>query len=166
MVYDEKVHKCPICGTSIKTENMSEHIRRAHVRDLDSGQGYDAERPLSTGPKMDLDACDKLHDKAARFIERNKFKKAIKTLQKIPKEYPDTADVYSLMAASCAGLGRLDDARTYFEKAANDAPWDWHHWYNLAGMHLKNGNVADARMYLNKAKAVGVPSDAKCVVMN
>ena len=87
MVYDEKVHKCPICGTSIKTENMSEHIRRAHVRDLDSGQGYDAERPLSTGPKMDLDACDKLHDKAARFIERNKFKKAIKTLQKIPKEY-------------------------------------------------------------------------------
>ena len=70
------------------------------------------------------------------------------------------------MAASCAGLWRLDDAWTYFEKAANDAPWDWHHWYNLAGMHLKNGNVADARMYLNKAKAVGVPSDAKCVVMN
>ena len=156
--------RCPICGTSIKTENMSEHIRRVHARDIDSGHGYGMNHPLMTGTKMDLDACDKIHDKAARFIERNKFKKAIKILQKIPKDYPDMADVYSLMAASYAGLERFDDARTYFEKAANDAPWEWRHWYNLAGMHLKNGNVADARRYLNKARAVGVPSDAEDAV--
>ncbi len=153
----KKFTKCPICGASIKIENMSEHIRRAHTESLDSGESK--RRPLMTRAAMDMDACDELYDKAARFVERKKFKKAIKTLQKIPEEYPDIADVYSLIAISYTGLGRFDDAPIYHEKAANAAPWEWYHWYNLASVHLRNADILKARRCLDKVNEIGFPSD-------
>ncbi len=158
--------KCPVCGVSVKTENMSEHTRKAHATDtvgrLDSGD--DTRHPITTMTKMDMAACDKIFDKGARFVERKKFKKAIKTLKKIPEDYTDISDVYTLMALSYMGLERFDDAAIYFEKAANAAPWDWQHWSNLANSHLIFGRISKAKKCLDKVNEVGYPSDGKDTV--
>lgn len=130
---------------------------------LDSGEG--ARHPLMSRTTMDIDACDRTYDKAVRFVEHKKFKKAIKILQKIPEEYPDIADVYSVIAFSYVGLERSGDVLKYFEKAANAAPWEWSHWCSLAGAYLVNGRVSKARKCLDKVNEVGYPSDAKDMVV-
>lgn len=145
---------------------MSEHIRKAHGTDtvgrLDSGD--DIRHPITTMTKTDMATCDKNFDKAARFVERKKFKKAIKTFKNIPEDYTDISDVYTLMAFSYMGLERFDDATIYFEKAANAAPWDWQHWSNLANSHLIFGRISKAKKCLDKVNEVGYPSDEKDTV--
>ena len=82
--------------------------------------------------RIKMGTYDRRYTRGYRFVEEDEFEKAIRILQKIPEDYPDIADVYSLIAISYRGLKRSDDALIYFEKAVIAAAWEWSHWCNLA----------------------------------
>ena len=52
--------RCPICGASVRTENMPDHTRRVHARSHDSREVTGAERP----PMSKFDEAERCFDKA------------------------------------------------------------------------------------------------------
>ena len=154
--------RCPICGASVRTENMPDHTRRVHAESLDSRGITGARRSLMNRIKISI--YDRRYAKGCRFVERDEFKKAIRILQKIPEDYPDIADVYLLIAISYTGLKRSDDALIYFEKAATAAAWEWSHWCNLANSYILNRRISKAVECLDVIDRLGYPSDAKDAV--
>lgn len=154
--------RCPTCGASVRTENMPDHTRRVHAESLDSKEVTSAKRPLMTRTK--IETYDRRYARGHRFVEQDEFKKAIRTLQKIPEDYPDIADVYSLIAISYMRLERSNDALIYFEKAATAAAWEWSHWCNLANSYILHGRMSNAVECLDMVDRLGYPSDAKDTV--
>ncbi len=154
--------RCPTCGASVRTENMPDHTRRVHAESHDSGEVAGAKRPLMTPTK--IDTCDRRYARGCRFVERDEFEKAIRILRKIPEDYPDIANVYSLIAISYMGLKRSDDALIYFEKATTTAAGEWGHWCNLANLHLTHGRMSKVVECLDVVDRLGYPSDAQDTV--
>ena len=154
--------RCPICGASVKTENMPEHTRRVHAESIDSGEVAGAKRPLMTHTK--IGTYDRRYARGYRFVERDEFEQAIRILRTIPKDYPDIADVYSLIAISYMGLKRSDDALIYFEKATNAAAEEWSHWCNLANLYLTHRRILKAAECLYVIDRLGYPPDVKDAV--
>jgi|LGVE01.1.fsa_nt_gb Flp pilus assembly protein TadD len=154
--------RCPTCGASVRTENMPDHTRRVHAESHDSGEVAGAKRLLMTRTK--IDTYDRRYARGCRFVERDEFKKAIRILQKIPEDYPDIADVYSLIAISYMGLKRSDDALIYFEKAVTAAAREWSHWCNLANSYIMHRRISNAVECLDMIYRIGYPSDAKDAV--
>ncbi len=154
--------RCPICGASVKTENMPEHTRRVHAESLDSGEVAGAKCPFMTRTK--IDTYDKRYARGYRFVEEDEFEQAIRILRTIPEEYPDIANVYSLRAISYTKLKRYDDALVYFEKAVIAAAWEWSHWGNLANSYLMHRRILKAGKCMDMIDKLGYPSDAKDAV--
>ena len=154
--------RCPTCGASVRTENMPDHTRRVHAESLDSKEVTGAKRPLMTPTK--IETYYRRYSRGHRFVEQDEFKKAIMILQKIPEDYPDIADVYSLIAISYMGLERSNDALIYFEKAVTAAAGEWSHWRNLANSYILHGRMSKAVECLDMVDRLGYPSDAKDTV--
>ena len=154
--------RCPTCGASVRTENMPEHTRRVHAESLDSKEVTGAKCPLMTRTK--IETYDRRYARGHRLVEQDEFKKAIRTLQKIPEDYPDIADVYSLIAISYMGLERSDDALIYFEKAVTAAAWEWSHWCNLANSYIRHRRMSKAVECMAMVEKLCYPSDAKDTV--
>ena len=56
----ERFTRCPICGASVRTENMPDHTRRVHAESLDSRGITGARRPLMSK----FDEAEQCFDKA------------------------------------------------------------------------------------------------------
>jgi len=154
--------RCPICGVSVRTENMPDHTRRVHAEILDSGEVAGAKRPLMTRTK--IGTYDRRYARGYQFVEADEFEQAIRILRTIPKDYSDIADVYSLRAISYVGLKRSDDALIYFEKAVTAAAGEWSHWCNLANSYILHRRISKAVECLDMVYRLGYPSDAKDAV--
>ena len=127
----------------------------AYSESLDSGEVADAERPLMTRTK--IDTYDRWYARRYRFAERGEFEKAIRILQKILEDYPNIADVYSLIAISYMGLKRSNNALIYFEKATTAAAGEWSRWCNLANLHLTHRRISKAVDCLHVIDRLGYP---------
>ncbi len=111
--------------------------------------------------KREVAVCQHICENAEKFLERSEPEKTIMALRKIPEEFPDIADVYSLMGVSYAVMERPDDARTYFEKAAEAEPDVWQHWISLASLNLESVDLLNAKKCMDKVHEVGYPSEVE-----
>lgn len=160
--------KCPVCGVSVNTNNLAEHLRRVHNKTLDGG-GVVRERaeanPLKADPGNgqieDITACVMALEKGTRLIASRKFKRAIKVFETIPKECPDIDNVYMLIGTSYIQLKRPEDALIYFEKAVKSDPDDPTHWHNLGFAYFHNSYFAKTRECLHKALALNPDKELK-----
>ncbi len=161
-----KFTKCPVCGVSVNINNLSEHLRRVHNQTIGGGIVREhAEAPLmvdtGNGRILNITACEETLEKGARLMLSKRFNRAINVLKTIPEEYTDIGEVYSLIGISYIQLNRLEDAFTYFDKAAKAEPDYPAHWYNLGAAYLHRGYVAKARECANKALALNPDEEVK-----
>jgi len=162
----KKFTKCPVCGVSVKTDNLAEHLQRVHNKTIDGRAVRElAESSLKAdagnGRILNITACEKTLEKGARLMASRRFKRAIKVLKTIPDECPDIDNAYMLIGTSYIQLNRLEDAFTYFDKAVKADPDYPAHWYNLGAAYLHKGYVAKARECANKALTLNPDEEVK-----
>ncbi|PXF53843.1 MAG: hypothetical protein C4B56_00110 [Candidatus Methanophagaceae archaeon] len=163
--------KCPVCGASVKMDNLAEHLRRVHNKTIDGKDIHEpAEKPMKVdtenGQILNITACEETLEKGVRLAASNRFRRAIEVLKTIPEEYPDIDTVYMLIGTLYTQLNRLEDAFTYFEKAVKADPDYPAHWYNLGATYLHRGYVAKAHECANKALALNPDEEVKEKVEN
>jgi tetratricopeptide (TPR) repeat protein len=167
MKQQRRFTKCPVCGVSVSTNNLAEHLRRVHNKTLDGGgvREHAETNPLKAdtgnGQIVDITACVMALDKGARLIESRKFKRAINVFETISEEYPDIDKVYMLIGTSYIQLNRPEDALIYFEKAVKSDPDDPTHWHNLGFAYFHNSYFAKTRECLHKALALKPDKELK-----
>ena len=109
--------------------------------------------------KREVAVCQHICENAEKFLERSEPEKTIMALRKIPEEFPEIANVYSLMGVSYAMMDRVDDARICFEKGAEAEPGGWQHWISLASLNLESVDLLNAKKCMDKVYEVGYPSE-------
>jgi len=162
-----KFTKCPICGVSVNTNNLAEHLRRVHNKSMDGGpireraEANPLEIAIGNGRILNITACEEALEKGARLATSKRFKRAINVLKTIPEEYSVIDNAYMLIGTSYIQLNRLEDAFTYFDKAVKADPDYPAHWYNLGAAYIHKGYVAKARECTNKALALNPDEEVK-----
>jgi|GEM_PF-1167846 len=167
MKQQRKFTKCPVCGVSVNTNNLAEHLRRVHNKTSDGGvvreraEANQLKGDTGKGHIVDITACVMALEKGTRLIASRKFKRAIKIFETIPKECPDIDNVYMLIGTSYIHLKRPEDALIYFEKAVKSNPDDPTHWHNLGFAYFHNSYFAKTRECLHKALALNPDKELK-----
>ncbi|MEA2032740.1 MAG: tetratricopeptide repeat protein [Euryarchaeota archaeon] len=162
-----KITKCPVCGVSVNTNKLAEHLWRVHSKSIggrpirERAEANPLEVATGNGRILNITACEKALEKGARLMASRRFKRAINVLKTIPEEYPDIDNVYMLIGTSHIQLNRLEDACTYFDKAVKSDPDYPAHWYNLGAAYLHKGYVAKSRECANKALAMNPDEEVK-----
>jgi len=75
------------------------------------------------------------------------FDKALKTAEKLNKQYPDQADPLTLMGIAYAGKGNIEQAKSAFEQAIEIEPGNPNAATNLAFLATQSGDFEAARSY-------------------
>ncbi len=134
----KKVTKCPVCGVSVKTNNLAGHLQRVHNRTIDNGvlrERASANPPMvdtGNGQVLDITACDEALEKGARLMTSKRFKRAINVFGTIPEEVKENAEkvltgIKELLELELANKPGINQ-ETYFELEER---------YEKAEKHLK-----------------------------
>jgi tetratricopeptide (TPR) repeat protein len=169
MKHQRRFTKCPVCGVSVSTNTLAEHLQRVHNKTVDGGgvREHAETNPLKAdvdtgnGQIVDITACVMALEKGARLIASRKFKRAINVFETIPEEYPDIDNVYMLIGTSYIQLNRPEDALIYFKKAVKSDPDNPAHWHNLGFAYFYNSYFAKTRECLHKALALNPDKESK-----
>jgi len=167
MKQQKKFTKCHVCGVSVKSDNLAEHLRRVHNKSID-GRPI-RERASTNPPKVDtgnglvlnITTCEEALEKGVRLMTSKRFKRAISIFGTISEEYPNIDNVYMLIGTSYIQLNRLEDAFTYFEKAVKSDPDYPAHWYNLGTAYFHKGYIAKSRECVHKALALNPDEEVR-----
>ena len=163
----KKFTKCPVCGVSVSTDNLAEHLQRVHNKTIDNGVIHErasANPPMvdtANGQILNITACEEALEKGVRLMTSKRFKRAISAFGTIPEEYPCIGNVYMLIGTSYIQLNNLEAAFTYFEKAVKSDPDYPAHWYNLGTAYFHKGYIAKSRECVHKALALNPDEEVK-----
>ena len=102
---------------------------------------------LGAGPSAQAQESDPLESAQQRFA-RQDFAGAAAQLEKLVVQQPNNAQAHNLLGQTYHRMGRLDLARTNYEKAASLAPNLPEARYNLAMVMLDQGEADNARRIL------------------
>ncbi len=163
----KKFTKCPVCGVSVSTDNLAEHLQRVHNKTIDNGVIHErasanpSKVDTANGQILNITACEEALEKGVRLMSSKRFKRAISVFGTIPEEYPYIGNVYMLIGTSYIQLNNLEAAFTYFEKAVKSDPDYPAHWYNLGTAYFHKGYIAKSRECVHKALALNPDEEVK-----
>jgi predicted Zn-dependent protease len=91
---------------------------------------------------------------AVSLYESNQFAQAHEVLEGLVRQLPDNSQVNELMAFVCDAQHHQAEAESEFKKAAELAPQDYGANHNLGEFYIREGKIAAAVPYLQRAQGI------------
>ncbi|HEX6978901.1 MAG TPA: LytR C-terminal domain-containing protein [Alphaproteobacteria bacterium] len=118
-----------------------------------SGIGPDLElRPVASQPFAQPGADAEARGKA--HLAAGNYGLAVQDLRAALRRRPDSVEILNALAVAYDLLGRSDLAQSYFAQALAYQPDSLQTLNNLARLHLRHGEVEQARVHLERAAAL------------
>jgi len=105
---------------------------------------YAIRSALSTSYRERLQSAD-------YFLENGEYSIALEKYQALMRERGESAELYRRMANASLGMQKVEDARTYYEKAAALDPQDAESRYQLALIAMQEGNEKEAERWARES---------------
>ena len=141
-----------------QASDKREEVFQAAVAQYEAGHYSEAAVPLERLAREMPNSFDVHELLGLVYAAQSEDVKANDHLAKAVRLKPDSAAARSNLAASCAKLGKLDQAQEQFSKAVELEPNNYETNHNLGEIYVRRGMVAQAVPYLQKAQKINATS--------